>query len=543
MTPAWHGTERVLLLGGTIHSPVSPFATAMLLDGPVVGWLGDDAAAQAHLDSADVVVDLAGALVTPGFVDAHVHTTSTGLMITGLDLCGVRSRSELLDRVRAAASGQQGGVLVGHGWDETVWDDQAVPTLMELDRAAHGAAVYLSRVDVHSALVSSAMLHLAPVTQQLDGFDGTAHVSRAAHHAARETALAGIGPTRRLDAQRAARHRAASLGIVALHEMAGPVISSEEDLRSLQDLAEVEPGPLISAYWGELVDDGGVEHARSLGAVGAGGDLFIDGSIGSHTAGLACGYHDLPESTGAVYLTREQVERHVLACMGAGMQAGFHVIGDGAAKTIVEALVAVSVQVGADRMRMAMHRLEHAEMLDDGQLDTLSDLGVTLSMQPMFDALWGAPGGMYEMRLGASRARGLNRFASAGARGILLAFGSDAPVTGLGPWAAMRAAMFHHQPEERITARAAFAAHTRAGWRAVGAHDAGVLAPGAPAHYVIWQAPELVVQTPDERVSGWSTDPRSGTPGLPDLTPDVPLPQALRTVVAGRTVYDSGHVA
>jgi hypothetical protein len=72
----------------------------------------------------------------------------------------------------------------------------------------------------------------------------------------------------------------------------------------------------------------------------------------------------------------------------------------------------------------------------------------------------------------------------------------------------------------------------------MGRDDAGVLVPGAPADYVLWRAGDLVVQAPDDRVANWSTDPRSGTPGLPDLTPGLTLPTALRTVVAGQRVYE-----
>ena len=100
-----------------------------------------------------------------------------------------------------------------------------------------------------------------------------------------------------------------------------------------------------------------------------------------------------------------------------------------------------------------------------------------------------------------------------------LALGSDSPVTPLDPWGTVRAAAFHRTPAHRISARAAFTAHTRGGWRAVGRDDAGVLVPGAPADYAVWRVGDLVVQAPDERVANWSTDPRSGTPGLPDLTP------------------------
>jgi predicted amidohydrolase YtcJ len=94
-------------------------------------------------------------------------------------------------------------------------------------------------------------------------------------------------------------------------------------------------------------------------------------------------------------------------------------------------------------------------------------------MQPMFDGLWGGPGGMYEQRLGAERAAGMNRFADLVSAGVLVAFGSDAPVTDLGPWAAVRAAVHPTNPGQALSTRAAFGAHTRSGWRAVGRPDAG----------------------------------------------------------------------
>ncbi len=112
-------------------------------------------------------------------------------------------------------------------------------------------------------------------------------------------------------------------------------------------------------------------------------------------------------------------------------------------------------------------------------------------------------------------------------------------MTPLDPWGTVRAAAFHRTPEHRISARAAFTAHTRGGWRALGRDQDGVLVPGAVASYAVWAGGELVVQAPDSRVADWSTDPRSGTPGLPDLTPGRPLPVCLRTVVRGRTAHQA----
>jgi predicted amidohydrolase YtcJ len=207
---------------------------------------------------------------------------------------------------------------------------------------------------------------------------------------------------------------------------------------------------------------------------------------------------------------------------------------------VVAGLREAAAVVGADALRAARHRLEHAEMLDDSHLQVLLEYGVCLSVQPAFDERWGGADGMYAQRLGVERALSLNPFAKASKLGVALAFGSDSPVTPIDPWAGVRAAAFMHEPSHSLSARAAFAAHTRGGWRSVGQDSAGVLAPGYQAHYAIWRAEELVIQVADDRLSAWSTDPRSGTPGLPDLSPDGALPKCLRTVVAGRPIFDNG---
>ncbi len=275
---------------------------------------------------------------------------------------------------------------------------------------------------------------------------------------------------------------------------------------------------------------------RELGALGAAGDLFVDGSLGSHTAHLHEPYADA-DHRGVAHLDADAVAAHVVACTEAGVQAGFHAIGDAALTAVTDGVRAAAERVGLDRVRAARHRVEHAEMLDQATIAAFAEYALTASVQPAFDAAWGGEDGMYARRLGPERARTLNPYAAMLRVGIPLAFGSDSPVTPLDPWGTLRAAAFHRTPEHRISVRAAFTAHTRGGWRAIGRDDAGVLVPGAPADYAIWRVGDLVVQVPDDRIAAWSTDPRSGTPGLPDLTPGRDLPVCLRTVVAGRTVY------
>jgi predicted amidohydrolase YtcJ len=523
----------ILFRNGRVHSPASPYATALLVDGETVTWIGDEDGAGQHLGVE--VVNLDGAFLAPAFVDAHVHATATGLGLTGLDLRSTASLAEALDSVERAARANGGRPILGGGWDESRWPEGRPPTAAELDRAAYGGAVYLARVDVHSAVVSSAVMAAVPGLAGLPGYDpqGWQHEPKA-HDAVRVAALTALTAGQRRDAQRAALRQAAELGIACVHEMAGPIISDEQDLAELLELSRTEPVPEVIGYWGELH---GIDTARELGAVGAAGDLFIDGSLGSHTAALHEPYLDRPDTSGVLRFETAELAEHVLACTAAGLQAGFHAIGDAAVDQFLDALDLVSERLG--RTGGAGHRIEHAEYVRDPA--RLAASGLLASMQPCFDALWGGREGLYAERLGPERALALNRFGDLAAAGVPLAFGSDTPVTEAGPWAAVRAAANPHDPSAAISPRSAFAAHTRAGWRAARRDGEGVLVPGAPATFAIWQAGELAVDAPDERVARWSTDPRAAVPGLPLLAPGQPLPTCVRTVVDGVTVFDAAR--
>lgn len=508
------GAVRTQLVNARVLTAEQPAATSLVVDGETIAWVGADDPP----GDVDATVDLAGALVTPAFVDAHVHATSTGFAMEGLDLSTCRSLAECLAAVEAHCRAARGGVVQGHGWDETRWPEGRPPTRQELDRASYGGVVYLTRVDVHSAVVSSAVLAAAPEARAAAGFSESGHLSTEAHHVVRRVARESVSPAQRRAAQRATRERAAALGVGAFHELGGPDISSEADFADLLALAAEEPGPDVVGYWGELQ---GTETARGLGALGAAGDLFADGAIGSHTACLRSSYADA-DHTGHAYLTAAQVRDHVLACTEADLQAGFHAIGDGALELVVAGLREAAERVGAPAIRAVRHRLEHVEMVDEAMIATLAALGVVASVQPAFDRLWGGEAGMYAERLGPPRALTLNPFARLAAAGVVLALGSDAPVTPIDPWGTVRAAAHHQTPGQQLAVDAAFAAHTRGGWWAARVDDGGVLRAGAPATYAVWD-------------TGAHT-----APGLPALRPDEPLPNCLRTVVRGRTAYEVG---
>jgi predicted amidohydrolase YtcJ len=473
-------------------------ATALAVDAGQVTWLGTD-----HPGPVADTVDLGGAYVTPAFVDAHVHATSAGLLHTGLDLTGTASLSDLLDAVRdAVGTGVDTGVdiavlLWGHGWDETRWPENRPPTRAELDAVAGSTPVYLSRIDVHSALVSTALVDLEPGARTAAGWSDEGPLARDAHHHVRRAARESITPAQRAAAQLAFLRHAASMGIACVHECAGPDISGEDDLAEL--LARSGDLPQVVGYWGALGDP-------VPGVLGQAGDLFVDGAFGSRTAALRAPYTDAPHTSGARYLSARQIADHVVACTEAGRQAGFHVIGDAAVAEVVAGLQLAEKVVGERALVAAGHRLEHLEMVTDEQIDELARLGVIASVQPLFDAYWGGTDGMYAQRLG-DRAAALNPFAKLAARGVTLAFGSDAPVTTVDPWATVRAAVDHKTPGSGLTWEQAFAAHTEGGWRAAGT-TGGRLEVGSAATFAVWDG-----------------DPRTS-------------PRCLRTVHDGITIHE-----
>lgn len=517
-----------LLVNGRIHSPSNPDATAMAITDGIVVWLGDDTPARALHPDAEVV-DLQGAFVAPAFVDAHVHLTDTGLGMIGLDLSGTGSLADCLAAVRAHADrNPDAPVLWGHGWDDSAWPEARAPRTAELDECAPGRPVYLARVDEHSAVASSPL------------GSGQEHpVTGPEHHAVRDRARALLPAEDLAAARRAVLDHAAAHGIVAVHECGGPEISG------LQDFTEVlalEHGVAIRGYWGELADT--PERARELlattGAHALGGDLFVDGALGSHTAWVTGGYADSADAgTGRAYLSVAEIADHLRACTTAKIQAGFHAIGDGAISAVAEAFRQVADELGGAAIATCGHRIEHVEMISAEQSAFLGGLAVIASVQPQFDALWGGEDGMYATRLGAERAAAMNPFARMAADGMTLAVGSDAPVTPMRPWDSVRAAIAHRTEGSGVSARGAFTAATRGAWRAGGRREglAGTLVAGAPASYAIWETGELVVASASGSVQRWSMDPRSRVPALPDLSDPAVNPVCLETVRDGVTIY------
>ena len=504
-----------------------------------MAWVGSEGAADAL--SADVTVDLDDAWVAPAFVDAHVHATSTGLALTGLDLTGAPSLAVALDRVAQAARAARGGVVLGTGWDDTGWPEGRPPTAAELDRASYGGVVYLARTDVHSAVASSALLAAAPEARAAAGLRGGragpagGPPRRAAGRVRRRHARRSGGRPRR-----ATLDRAAALGIACVHECGGPDIGGEDDFR-----AAAGAGARRS------------ERARLLGRARRrrAGPRARRGRRRRRPVRRrrARQPHRLParavrrrrRPAATPTSTPTQVARHVAACTRAGLQAGFHAIGDAALDGgRSTGIAAAAEEVGPDA---------RAGRPPPGRARRDADARRTIAHDGRASA-WSPACSRPSTPAGAARTActspasapsgpaAMNPFAALAAAGVALALGSDAPVTPLDPWGTVRAAVRHRTPGSGLSARAAFSAHTRGGWRAARRRRrrrAGARARRRPSRSGSCRASSSC-RRPDERVVGLVDRPAGGRRRAARPL-DGPDPVCRRTVV--RRTARHRHVA
>ena len=479
---------------------------ALLVDGEEIVWTGEDpGAAPPHRHTHD----LGAAWVTPAFVDAHVHATATGLLATGLDLSGVRSAAELLAALRRHAADVDAPVVIGAGWDDFGWPEQRPPSATDLAEAAPGRTLHLARVDAHSCLVDAGTLARLPL-DRLEGVDrdaggqATGFLRERAAEAALGVVREALQPAQLAAARRTAFRRAAAVGIGALHEMGHPGMHGLDDARAW---AQGDWPVEVDVWWAELDAD----RCAELG-LRPGGDLFLDGSIGSRTAAVARPYRD-GGGSGQMFHGDEEVQAFFTACTAQGRGAGVHAIGDRAIDQAVRAVEAASAVHGSDAVRRCRHRVEHLELPTRDHVRRLAALGVVASVQPAFDATWGGSEGLYAARFGADAAHRSNPLTWCAEEGMWLAFGSDSPVTPLDPWGAVRAAE-HHLGGLGVDRVTALRAHTVGGRYVAAQAGVGPLAPGYRADLAVWDR-----------------DP------LDDAALEQDGPRCLATVVRGRIVH------
>jgi predicted amidohydrolase YtcJ len=441
---------------------------------------------------ADRVVDLPGATVMPGFVDAHVHLTATGMALGHEAVAAARSAREVLEVARERAATGEGPVVL-LGFDETRWEQAQHPSVAELDELTPRPLV-LRRADGHMALANTAAIEGAglgeePGLERDQGGRPTGRVTREAARRLERWASHAMPDHEVQEHQLEAAALAASRGVTTVHEMSMPHELGIRDLQVLLGHRERLPVDVLP-----IVATTDLPQVIDLGLGTIGGDLPVDGSIGSRTAALSEPYAD-EGGGGASYYSDDELAEFFHAGFLAGLQVGVHAIGDRAIDQVLTAWERVYQALDSrDRrhFRARRHRVEHFEMSGADQVERAAMLGLAVSVQPAFDALWGRPGGLYDTALGWKRAEQMNPFRTLVERGVEVGAGSDSPVTPLDPMLSIASCEGHHDPSQRFSRFEAIRLHTLGGARLGHQEEKkGALGPGMHADLAAYDVDPL----------------------------------------------------
>ncbi|MEW2615258.1 amidohydrolase [Streptomyces sp. NPDC047880] len=476
-------------------------------DHPVAHDLGIRQGRIAGLDEAVTslpaleVVDLQGATVLPGFIDAHVHLAWTGFKQNTPSIAGLTRVDDVLAVVAEAVARTRapGDWVSIAGYDQRALGRHL--TAADLDRVSEGRKLYLLHDSGHGCVVSTAVLDLLPAgTPHENGFlaeraMGAARALRLPY--SQEDLAEAIG--------RAARTCLAE-GVTACAEAGiggtlfghSPVELGAYQLARDHDLLPLRVQLMVSADRLRPVtahEADGIPRALDLGLrTGFGDDrlsvgalkIWTDGGMMARTAALTSPYEGL-DHAGQLQDDPEVLTQLIVDGHLAGWQLAVHAIGDRAADVALDAIER------AQRLRPrpeARHRIEHAGLIRPDQLPRLARLGVSAVVQPGFLRYFGDD---YASVMGAERAPWLYRGRAFLDHGIPLVGSSDRPVADGSP---LRAVQFMVEraslsgrligPGEAVTVDEALHAYTVAGAHACHWEDRlGSLTPGKLADLVV----------------------------------------------------------
>ena len=453
------------------------------------------------------VVRLKG-IAWPGLIDSHIHLEGLADAKLELDLTGVASLKETLDRLKSWAKNVPAGSwVVGSGWYNDAWPEPAFPTRAHLDRAVGRRPAYLRRKDGHSAWVSTEALRVAGVDRGTEDPPGGS-IDRDSDGEPtgilRELAMQLVWDRvpRETDADldgAMARvlNDLAKFGLVAVHSM-----DSARGFASLQRLRARGELPVRVTYNIPVAD---LPHAERIGLRSGWGDAwlrvwgvkaFLDGSLGSRTA-------EMLDGSGTTRLGQPDLEDVVSRSAKAELNVCLHAIGDGAVRRALDALAP-----HRNAWAQWRPRIEHAQCVHPKDMVRMARIGVIASMQPIHavsdreiaDVEWP------NVVQGAYAWRALEK------AGVRLAFGSDAPVETADPIAGMTAATTWRKrakwhPELALTTSSALRAYTANAAYAAGMEDdLGALRRGKLCDMTVIDKGEVVATVAGGRVT-WRRKP------------------------------------
>jgi predicted amidohydrolase YtcJ len=504
----------LVLTGGRVRTldPRRPEAGAVAIAGGRIVAVGDERDVLVLRGPATRVVDVDGATVLPGLVDAHLHPTFGLDLAAGIDLSGHTTLSSVREVLAAAATGTDEWVRAW-GLDPNVFGDRPVGAAA-IEDVLGGRPALVRLFDGHGAIASGEALRRAGV----DGAREFASTSAVVVDdrgvptglLLEEEAMALVDHVVPVDAFAERVERLAGLlrGMAAAGLTGGHVMDCNGDtLELLTALDEQGRLPLRLRVYPWCRPGDAAEGIPALLALqGRGGrlwrvdgvKLFMDGTIDGGTAWL----HEPDchgESTRAYWLDPADYRDAVTQLHRAGVGTATHAIGDAAVRYVLDAIEGLP-PTGV------RHRVEHIETLPGEDVRRFGQLGVVASMQPSHatDYTRADHSDNWSRRLGTERANRAWRCADILSAGAVLALGSDWPIAPFDPRVVLASAQLRRPPArpdlapvtpaQALTAEQALEAYTRGtAWAAGCEHEAGTVRAGFRADLTVLAADPIDV--------------------------------------------------
>lgn len=428
---------------------------AMLVEKGKVVATGSHAALAPRAGDAQVL-DGKGRTLMPGLIDAHGHVMGLGQALRQIDLTPAKSLDAALAIIKAHATAHpESAWLLGRGWNQEIWKLGRFPTAKELDGAVADHPAWLERVDGHAGWANTAALKLSGIDSNTPDPAG-GRIERDAQGQPTgvlvDAAMALMtSKVPAPDAQESARMLDA-----ALAEMARVGLVGVDDAGVSADTVALykryaDAGRLTARIYAMIGGTGAdFDHLAKDGPIkGYGGDfldvravkLFADGALGSRGAALLAPYSDDPHNKGLLFETPAQMQAKIAKAIGKGYQVGVHAIGDAANREVLDAYAAVFKQEGGKELR---NRIEHAQVVDPGDIPRFVQLGLIASMQPTHAT---SDMNMAEDRIGKARMLGAYAWRTFLKQGTRIAGGSDFPVESPNPFYGLYSAVTRQDHE------------------------------------------------------------------------------------------------